>query len=369
LAHRNNETRPDDSSQPRLKVAIDPERPAFWTRAEAGLRLHNTLAVPLLVLDVQLGGADDTPLLRLQRQSLAAELHEAAATLCGRRLADEPGPAARPSSEPRWEWQGEGLLLPLPLLRPGESFVLHGPIHLTDTAGRRLRGQARFVELSADLPLYHLTHHTLAAVAPPPSAAGWVVTDEARLTFQRGALPASATRPPALPDGPALHSQALPEALYHAVLERSRQVSTLLVFEVEPPPLTCDEARKRAGVTAGPYTYFAFERAWAFETRRDTVLVGADDLNRQPGRLVKLIDWLSRSEPVELVLFALAAEPDPEGLASSLRDCGQRVGAVAQKGGGYRLTVEVTQAGLLALVAALEARGLSIEGYGVRAGT
>lgn len=333
-----------------LMVAVDPAHPEYGDQIQAGLRLDNRGSEPLVVLQARLMSGRANELVEGPIETLPATLSAGGgANLHGElRAGGEAG--AR-----EWHWSGEAEVHFVPILDPGNSLAVHGPLVADETLGGRLRGVVRAVPLDARVPLLSIASARVEEGGPT----------RAHLRLSRPAT--AGTRAAALPERRPLGPYALLAADYQRLVAETTEIGRALSLDLGPRRPALSEARKQAALAGGPAAWSAEADAWALEARGETWLVNPTGIRKIRGRLVQVMAWLERNPTCPLTLHALHAEADPGGLVSFLRARGHAVEVIVYRG-GHRITVTAQAGALLKLVADLAERGLVLDGHSARRG-
>jgi len=363
--------------KPRVSVQAAPARIGFWRLADGSVRVENTLSRPIALFSVALRTESGRLVAQGGGQGMAATAAGDGAAVEGTLLIDDPGPQARAKFPDRWQWRGKGTLMHFPVLRPGQTFSVAGQFRLTDKTGRRLTASVRYAELTGDVALLSQAERSLKSLPPPAGGTfgkGWVPTRRMTVTYRkadriakfphRKSLWGEGPRAAALP---AHYAHALLKPAYDALArDKGKSVRAERALEVDGPKLSLAEARKQAGAAAGAYTYWPPRSAWVLEAKNATHFVGPAGKQTHAGRLVPLVEALTRREPVELELFSQARSKDPGGHVAALSKQGFKAKTQIEKGQTHRGSVTVRRAELDKLLKALTKRGLRVEGLRVR---
>ena len=361
---------------PRASAGTKPADIVFWSMADGGMLVENTLRRPIAILNVELRTGGNSLVARDGSETVAAEITDDGATVEGTLMTEDIGPAARRPSPDRWRWKGTGKLVHFPVLRPGQTFSISGSFRVTDKTGHRVSASLRYAELTDLTGLLVLGPGSMKSLPRPPGGAfgkGWIATYRKTVTFRKAdKLAKFPHRKSALSSYgrimamPSHYPHALAKSKFDALADNGKLVRARDTFEVVGPPIALSGAREIAKVATGPYTYCPQRSAWVIEGDGVTHFVGKTSRKAIPGRLVRLAEKLTSAKSVEIQVFTGAKAKDPDGHVAFLVEKGFNAKSQLQKGGTYRGSVVVKRSELDKFVDVLSKRGLRVEGLAVR---
>jgi hypothetical protein len=348
-----------DSAVPVLRLTVS-DRLRLFHDEPVGLALTNTGTRPIAVdsalfqyRNKMVGGL--APGSRLEAARRGPTELVATATL----FIDNPGAAARAPQPDEWRWRPGISVRSLPVLFPGEGMLLAGTVRLIDP---RLAANADrlSVRLSvyridpATEPLYQLVATNAREVHPGNlDRRGVHPVRGLELVFRR---PAAAGNLPRLQVALGLETIG-PWAVETGHLEKRGTpdtVETHTGFRLEVPRPSLDEAHRRSGQSGSPSFYSYRLSAWCLPDGTATTVVGPAFLYRIAGDPTRLIETLDRDGRAVLDIAPT--------IASLCTAAGFPVQRTPEKGGGFRLTIDIDAARATAFLALTEREKIAVAG-------
>jgi len=377
---------------------------AFGETVPASLAIKNMADEPIAlvgaVLKYESGAAA-----RLDATTMEASLDASGkGSLSGSLWVEDLGAEGRAAMPPRWRMEGDARLATCPMLPPGATYTLEGTITPLDDAARALEATVFYARLSTETALIGISGPALEPIVaggpegatpggPPvdasrgPAAFAGGRGREVAVARAKATLAPLAAVPPdasleiswAIPDAlrfggappPRLFPCGLRKETTEALPLKGAQVTRILAMK--RPAFDLPEARKAAGIAAGPALHVA--GAWllapappgegaapAADQDRRAAYVTSTKAIRFAGNPRPLADALAKGESAHVLLYERAPKEDPDGTGAFLASKGVAVEHAAQKGGTVSGVARVTRDSLEAFLAAVSEKALALEG-------